>query len=369
MSRWLLTLLLVLFSSPAAWAHSLSTAHLDITRTSGGATQVELDLAILDLALTFPVDANRDEQVTWGELSSANASIEAWVLSNLALSASGRPCRLAPEGLAVRRYDDGAYANLRFDADCAPGSALGIDYGLFFDRDPQHRALVQFHDVDGTVSTTILHASQRKALLGRGNGPGTTFRSFLREGIHHILIGYDHVAFLLSLLLTAALLRVGGQWTPAPRYRQSALHTLGIVTAFTVAHSITLTLAALGLVTPASRWIEATIAASVLVAALNNLWPLVSKRLWALGFAFGLIHGFGFAGALGELGLPEGERLTALLAFNLGVELGQLCIVAVLLPILFAVRKQAWYPRIAMPAMSLAIAALAGFWLMQRLAG
>ncbi|MGH8032653.1 MAG: HupE/UreJ family protein, partial [Luteimonas sp.] len=133
--------------------------------------------------------------------------------------------------------------------------------------------------------------------------------------------------------------------------------------------SITLSLAALGWVTPASRWVEASIALSVLLAALNNIRPLVKRRLWLLGFAFGLIHGFGFAGALGELGLPKGQWLLALFSFNLGVEIGQLSVVAVVLPLLLAVRRQPWYPHIAMPLLSLAIAALAGSWLVQRLSG
>ena len=125
----------------------------------------------------------------------------------------------------------------------------------------------------------------------------------------------------------------------------------------------------MGWVTPASRWIEAAIAASVLLAALNNLRPVFVRRLWVVGFVFGLIHGFGFAGALSELGLPDGARLIALLGFNLGVEIGQLAVVCVLLPVLFAVRRQRWYPKVVMPAASLGIAVLAAWWLWQRLAG
>jgi hypothetical protein len=141
------------------------------------------------------------------------------------------------------------------------------------------------------------------------------------------------------------------------------------VTAFTLAHSITLSLAALGWITPASRWIEAAIAASVLLAALNNLLPVVNKRLWVMGFAFGLIHGFGFAGALSELGLPTGARLQALVGFNLGVEIGQLAVVAMVLPLLFVMRTKPWYAKICMPLASLVIACLAVWWLYLRLLG
>lgn len=195
------------------------------------------------------------------------------------------------------------------------------------------------------------------------------FATFLREGVHHILIGYDHLAFLLSLLLTAPLVMRKGRWRRAPSFRASFVHVLGIVTAFTVAHSVTLGLAALGWVTPSSRWVEAAIAASVLLAALNNLRPVLVRRLWVAGFLFGLVHGFGFAGVLQEVGLPEDARLVALLGFNLGVELGQVAVVALVLPVLFLLGRKPWYPRIAMPLASLAIAALAVYWLAQRVGG
>jgi hypothetical protein len=139
------------------------------------------------------------------------------------------------------------------------------------------------------------------------------------------------------------------------------------VTAFTIAHSITLSLAALGWITPASRWVEAAIAASVLVAALNNVWPVVVRRVWLVAFSFGLIHGFGFAGALSELGLPDRARLAALVGFNLGVEIGQLLIVCLVLPLLYAVRNKQWYPRFVMPLASIIIAALAAWWMYLRL--
>ena len=273
---------------------------------------------------------------------------------------------MQPRGLATRKYDDGAYATVQLSATCPSSSALKIGYGLFFDRDPQHRALITVHNGEA-VSTAIARPNARVVSIGAGGG--NTFFDFLREGMHHILIGYDHLAFLFSLLLPAVLIRNGRHWTPSASARSSVYHVAGIVTAFTVAHSITLTLAALGWVTPASRWVEAAIAASVLLAALNNIWPVVTRRVWLVGFGFGLIHGFGFAGALGELGLPDGARLIALLGFNLGVEGGQLLVVAAAMPVLFAVRRQRWYARVAVPLVSMAIAALAVWWLLQRLGG
>ena len=221
---------------------------------------------------------------------------------------------------------------------------------------------------DGDAATTAI-ASPSAPVVRTGTGSRRPFLDFLREGVHHIWVGYDHLAFLLSLLLAAVLVRERRAWRPAPRMRGALLHIAGIVTAFTLAHSITLSAAALGWVTPASRWVEAAIAASVLLAALNNLRPVVVRRAWMVAFGFGLVHGFGFAGALSELGLPAGARVPALLGFNLGVELGQLAVVAIVLPILFLLRRRRWYARFVVPAVSLGIAALAAWWLLQRLAG
>ncbi|MFC0679088.1 HupE/UreJ family protein [Lysobacter korlensis] len=359
--------LLLLALVPMAHAHNVSVSHLDIEAPAGdGPVRVELDVAVRDLALTLPVDRDRDERVTWGELLDAREAIERLVQGGVVLSSGGKVCDLSPTGLATRQYDDGAYATVQLEAHCPGGGALQLDYNLLRDRDPQHRALVTLRRGD---RATAAIARGKPVVFDVNLERSSGWVDYLREGVHHILIGYDHLAFLLSLLLPAALLRERGDWQPVRDWRRSVGHVLGIVTAFTAAHSITLSLAALGWVTPASKWVEAAIAASVVLAALNNVRPLITRRLWLVGFAFGLIHGFGFAGALGELGLPDGARLSALLGFNVGVELGQIAVVAAALPVLVAVRDKRWYAKAVMPLLSLAIAALAAFWLWERLAG
>ena len=129
---------------------------------------------------------------------------------------------------------------------------------------------------------------------------------------------------------------------------------------------ITLSLAALGVVTLPSRWVESAIALSVVLAALNNIRPAVYEKRWVIAFCFGLIHGFGFASVLADLGLPQESLLIALVAFNLGVELGQLVIVSVFLPIAYALRKTALYQRVVLVLGSAAIALIAGVWLVER---
>ena len=141
---------------------------------------------------------------------------------------------------------------------------------------------------------------------------------------------------------------------------------LKVVTAFTVAHSITLSLAALEVISLPSRLVEATIAASVVLAALNNIWPRVLERRWMVAFAFGLIHGFGFASVLADLGLPQNALLLALVGFNLGVEAGQLCIVGAFLPIAFFLRESTFYRRGIMAGGSALISLVALVWFIER---
>jgi hypothetical protein len=180
------------------------------------------------------------------------------------------------------------------------------------------------------------------------------------------LSGIDHLLFLLSLLLPAVLYRKEGRWEPVPDARPALISILKVVTAFTLAHSITLTLAALDVVRLPSRLTESVIAASIIVAALNNIFPVVTERRARIAFAFGLLHGFGFASVLSDMGLPHGARVISLLAFNLGIETGQLAVVLSVMPILYFIRAGSVYRRGVMPWGSAVIAAIATIWLVQR---
>lgn len=362
-----LALVAVLACSGIADAHMLSVSHLDVTTTGNGKpVRMELDLALRDLALTIPLDANQDERVTWAELTTAAPATDGLVTKGLQVARGGVPCSSRITGHGVRRYSDGAYATTIIEAKCVSAGALSVRYRVFFDRDPQHRALLTIHQPSG-VTTGIASPSSPVVVVGEGSWMAT-LRSFVVEGVHHILAGYDHLAFLLLLLLPSVLVRSGSTWQRAPNGREAAVAVAKVVTAFTLAHSITLTLATLGLVAPAARYTEAAIAASVLLTALNNLRPVVTRYLAGLAFGFGLIHGFGFAGALLELGLPPGSRAAALVGFNLGVELGQLMIVAPVLPLLYLLARTHAYRTWIMPLLSGLIGVLAAFWLVQRLA-
>ena len=196
--------------------------------------------------------------------------------------------------------------------------------------------------------------------------PWQEFLQFGQEGVWHIWIGYDHILFLLSLLLPAVLWWKKGRWYGQQAFRPALREVLKIVTAFTLAHSFTLSLAVLEIVTLPSRWVEATIAASVLVAALHNLYPIFRTRLWIMTFVFGLVHGLGFASVLVDLGLPGQFLALALAGFNIGVEIGQLVIVVMVIPLAFLIRHTWSYQRLVLNFGSIMIALFGFVWLIER---
>jgi hydrogenase/urease accessory protein HupE len=179
-----------------------------------------------------------------------------------------------------------------------------------------------------------------------------TILQFIRMGVLHIFTGYDHIAFLIGVVM------IGGSFKTI----------LKVVTSFTIAHSLTLALATLGMVSIPSRLIESGIALSIMYIAVENIWfPAVDRR-WVITFFFGLIHGFGFASALREVHLPQQMLAASLVSFNLGVEAGQLCIVALLLPALFYISRLRFHEAIVRGC-SAVIFALGSFWLWERVSG
>jgi len=256
---------------------------------------------------------------------------------------------------------------MRFEAPCAKaGGVLTMGYSLFADLDPQHKGLLRL-EFDGATRTAIFSpdaAEQRFEL--KTPSRIAQFFDYGREGVWHIWIGFDHILFLLSLLLPAVLIITQDRWQAVERFKPAFWDVLKIVTAFTVAHSITLSLAALGVISLPTRLTESAIALSVVLAALNNIFPLFQGRRWMVAFGFGLIHGFGFASVLADLGLPRDALLLALVGFNLGVETGQLAIVAVFLPLSYALRRTWFYQRIVMVGGSTLICLLATAWLVER---
>lgn len=356
---------LVLGAVGPAQAHKASDSYL-VLDVAGHDVRGQWDIALRDIDVALSLDQDGDGRITWGELRARHAALARWALGRLALDRGGR-CDLGVTEQLFDEHTDGGYAVLRLAGHC-PGAraALALDYRLLFEIDALHRGLLRL-TLDGASHTAVL-SPERPAQRFEPGEPSqlATFAQYLVEGVWHIWIGFDHILFLLSLLLPAVLVRDGGRWRGVAGFRPALREVLAVVTAFTVAHSITLSLAALQLVALPSRLVESAIAGSVVLAAANNLWPVVAHRRWVVAFAFGLVHGFGFASVLADLGLPASALLLSLLGFNLGVETGQLAIVAAFLPLAYRLRNTGLYRRGVFVGGSLLTLALAAVWLAER---
>jgi len=343
-----------LAAAPAS-AHKPSDSLLSLRPAAGGGDG-RWDIAVRDLDDVLGLDADGDGAVTWGELAAREGDVRGYALGRLALRTPAGPCAVEAAPIAVALHSDGAYASLPLALGCPAGArSLLVDYRLLFDVDRQHRGLVRVEAAGGGEQTLILSAadhSREVALLAPVPGAASV-PAFIAEGILHIWGGLDHVLFLLALLLPAML-------------RPALLDVSKIVTAFTAAHSLTLSLAALGLVQLPARITEPAIAASVILAAVNNLRPLFGRDRWVVAFALGLLHGFGFSSVLADAGLPRGRLLASLLGFNVGVEIGQLAIVALFVPLALLLRRTPAYRRVALVGGSLGIAAVASVWFVAR---
>lgn len=369
-----LLLLALLFCAAAAHAHKASDAYLLLHR-SGDTLDLRWDIALRDLDAMLDLDTNADRKLSWGEVRTRLADIRAYALAGLRLQQG--QCALAEaRPAAIEDRIDGAYLVLQLQARCNAGAALDIDYRLFREVDPTHRGLLRV-EADGAAQPTVrsLDPSAGAVVVP---WPGASVAasadaaapssdtSFFRDGIHHILIGYDHILFLVCLLLPAVLRRRPGGWEPVITWREAVWPMLGIVTMFTIAHSLTLALAGLKVVTISPRIIEPGIAITIMLAAIDNIYPVLRGRRKLFSFLFGLIHGFGFAGALAELDLPLRDFVVALLQFNLGVEAGQLMVVAVVLVALLALRHWRRYPPLVLRGGSAVAVLVAAIWLGER---
>ena len=333
--------LLILLVAAPAWAHKPSDAQLRLD-VAGDRVTGRLDIAVRDLDSALAID-DGDGQLTWGELTAAAPRIAQYIDARVHLAG----CPLAQGEPALVELSDGAYWSTPLSARCAP-RALDLAYALLFDIDAQHRGLVHV----GRQTVIVRDASPIHVELDNA----TSLRTFVREGIWHIWIGFDHILFLLCLILPAVWRR--------DSLRESCVEVFEIVTAFTLAHSITLVISAVGLFTLPARFVETAIALSVVAAALNNLVRAIDAR-WAVAFALGLLHGFGFSSVLVDLGLPSHELIGALLGFNVGVELGQAAIVLAVLPVLYVLRRTLAY-RALLFAGSGAVVVIATIWSYQR---
>ena len=294
----------------------------------------EWKIRIADITAALQLDSDRDGTVTWPEIEHRRQDIESYLGSHLGLATNNSTLSWRFGRLAYGALDGEPFLLAQLSADDTDTietlqvtSSQPLDLTVVWSGQGQEKARVA-----------------SKQTFARSEAARSGFLESLQLGIWHIWTGYDHILFLIVLLIPAVFERTATGRAAAPTFNSALLRVILIVSAFTLAHSITLTCAASGWISLPGRLVESVIAASILVAALNNLLSrTASGRSAGLAFGFGLIHGFGFAGALTQIGDLGAPLWRTLLAFNLGVETGQLAIVGLFLPIAYLLRQTRFY--------------------------
>ncbi len=339
----------ILFFARHACAHATGVSRGEY-RASGTVLRALYVFSDAELAAAFvELDVDHDGKLSPAEVEAGAQAFDVDLVDATHVSADDVPC--APHFDSVKINDtDAIEVRASFACDRSiEHLTLDCEFLERFSTEHRHLGVIA---LDGRETSFVAARAQMiiEADAAPESAQATSFLRMVGTGVRHILTGYDHLAFLVGLLL------LGGR----------ARSLVGIVTAFTVAHSITLALAALRIVSLSPSFVEPAIALSIAYVGIENLFVSDASKRWRITFPFGLLHGFGFAGALTALDLPRAQLPTALFAFNLGVELGQLGVLAVVLPLVMLARRGAWFRDRGVKALSVGIAIAGLSWFVIR---
>lgn len=350
-----------------ASAHQTSTGYLNLDTKDMQINKGQIQLRWSDLETSLALGDNTVKQLLLAEIQSQQTAVVSYLKKHMHFMVEQSPCIITfTTPLQVSEHFDEHYMVANFNWSCPIESEqLTINYSAIFQQDNAHSLLINVEDNNSSVSGVIKKEDESFVVDFTQASQWETFTLYVYQGVLHIFMGIDHILFLIALLLTCALSREEQHWKQATNNKSVYKNAAWIVTAFTLAHSLTLTATAMELIVPNSRWVELGIAISVLLTALNNIWPVIIRLGW-ITFAFGLLHGMGFAGVLGELGLARDQKLLSILSFNLGVEVGQLMILIIVLPLLILASKRNWYQQYGVKIGSAMIALIALSWSVQR---
>lgn len=355
-----------------AMAHAPRQGYLFL-RLHGDSLIARLELNLADLEGVLTLGWDPTVRPTREQVQAQLAVIRRYAEEHFSLADGATRLVPAFRDFSFRGADNAEYLLLEYLVSSPPPKRVTITLNPFFELDNLHRNLVVIEhnwrtgtfDNEMNVSTIHSPAASTQVLDLTSSSLFRGFVALVRLGVWHIWIGLDHILFLVALILPSVLTRRDGRWQPAERFGGALVKIVTIVTFFTIAHTITLSLAALGVVELPSRLVESVIAGSIAIDALHNLWPVARINEAAIAFAFGLFHGFGFATVLGDLGLGTEHLVLSLLGFNLGVEIGQVAIITAIFPILFFARQLRVYQTI-MRAGSVALIAIGLLWVAER---
>ena len=369
-----LLVLLVVDAGKTVDAHSLGQSYIFIKRYENQLSgRFEITLKDLNKALTT---TSISGPITETNLKNRIDEVYEYYIKNVQFYDGTRKLPVRFTGSDIMKAKFATYVQLYFNIfeNSAGPDAIDIDYAVMFDVDTDHLALLvieQFWKAgifnnESRVSLAFSPTDRRQQLFFSDNSVFKGFVGVVKLGITHIWKGIDHILFLIALILPSTMLRRKNHWEPVTDFRSAIIYVVKIVTLFTIAHSVTLSIAALGVFNLPSRLVEPIIAISIAVAALDIIIPVFKRKIGWVVFIFGLFHGFGFASVLAELGVLGEHLALSLFGFNLGVEIGQVVVIGIIFPVIYFFRQYAFYPKIIMRYGAATMIFVAAFWFFER---
>ncbi len=372
--RAVLGLMLWLVSA-GAFAHQTGNSYLYVQQADGQ-LKIDLDFYVRDLGNLLQKPGTEPEPAPPPDkIQALQPEITQLIEKSLSIEADEQPLSLSFVRQTVVLHNDGLYVRQQFTAPAIDQQArfVVVRYGFFTQSDSLGRAFLRLAVNGDEISSVFDQATATQRFALGETKRSSTILLFTHEGAKHIWEGPDHLLFLLTLLLPGLLLWgekssvVSGPVATSGGHRAAWMFALKVITAFTVAHSITLAMASLGMISLPDKLIESVIALSIMISAVLNLQHRLRINHWLLAFSFGLIHGMGFANGLKELGLSASYCIETLIAFNVGVELGQLSVVLlVAVPSVWLVRSDTGRQRV-MRWGSIAVLVISTVWFIERL--
>ncbi|WP_299119079.1 HupE/UreJ family protein [uncultured Winogradskyella sp.] len=368
MKKLLLKSLFVLFllAPMVCLAHFPNQSYIFLRVYETNGIEGRFEINVREINKVF--DLNLRDNVTLEELKPYEAQLRAYVLEHASFSSKYGPHNIILKNVDLFDFSQGKMVQVFFELDNMDKlpELLDVKYDVVYEKDDTHRGFLvtEYSWAAGVINEeknislffTPDNAKQSLDLTDTSKWKG--FVAMIKQGMWHIWIGIDHILFLLALILPSVVRRIrrtgsensieskSNDWVPVKSFKDAFLYVIKIITFFTIAHTITLSLASLEIVSLPSRLVESIIALSIGLAAYHNIRPIFKGKDWVIAFVFGLFHGFGFASVLADLGLSNENLGISLFGFNVGVEIGQLLIIAMMFPILFLLRKRKIYKKI-----------------------
>ncbi|WP_400077188.1 HupE/UreJ family protein [Winogradskyella sp. R77965] len=386
--KFIFVLLLLTPMVVAAHFPNQSYIFLRVYETNGIEGRFEINVREINKIF----DLNLRDNVTLEEIKPYEAKLKAYILEHASFSSKYGPHKIVLKNLGLFPYAQGKMIQVFFELDNMDQlpELMDVKYDVVYEKDDTHRGFLVTEyswaagviNEEKNISLFFTPNDTKQSLDLTDTSKWKGFVAMVKQGMWHIWIGIDHILFLLALILPSVVRRIRGSkeasvsnesfkiqsstWTPAKNFKDAFLYVIKIITFFTIAHTITLSLASLQIVSLPSRFVESIIALSIGLAAYHNIRPIFKGKDWIIAFVFGLFHGFGFASVLADLGLSNENLGISLFGFNVGVEIGQLLIIAMMFPILFLLRKTKIYKNILLYG-SILLIVISLYWAIERI--